>query len=60
MKRAALALALLLGLTLSTGSRAYMILHHSSNLSQPELYQPDSSGLMPTPGKPPEARLSAR
>jgi len=54
MKRAAWVGVLLLGLTLSSGSRAYMILHQDSDLSQPELYRPDTSGLPPTPGKPPE------
>jgi len=53
MKRWALALVVLLGLALSSGSRAYMILHQDSDLSLPELYQPDSLGLMPTPGNPP-------
>ncbi len=55
MKRALPAAVLLLGLCLGSGSRAYMILHQNSDLTQPELYRPDSLGLMPTPGNPPEA-----
>jgi len=54
MKRLGMGLALFLGISLASSSPAYMILHQGQNLANPELYRPDASGLMPTPGSPAE------